>query len=758
MIYHLWEFLILLVILVGPIPLCWFLVQRNVKEVHYFSIAHTFLLILTAWSLIQIIVELSLGVLDQLKFSIILGCEIFIFLGGLFLIFQEKHETYWRDQISFSTARKLPKLGWIIVGVISFVGIILLERLATNPITDYDSLWFHLPIITRWYQTGSLTFLDPAGHWLVSHQDSKIYPYHWHLLSLLFLYPFQEDVLVAFPMLISWVVFGLSVYLISRKLGATRYYSLAGAALVLMPPYLLNQVNTIHIDLPLASFYLVGLYFAISYHRDRSKVELALFFSTLGLLAGIKIPGLIYGAILLGLLGILEARHLWNLAVAGRLKLKSFLKAETVIGISLLVILGSFWYLKNFPYFYEKIASLQEIKVASLQLNGLVPINAIENFLKTTLLHQFNPLSFSHWKTLMTQILVRLQIPFIVMTLQIALFIQAFLKNRNKLNIQQGALVKLLLFLFLSGLIYWCTPYSSGTDGTVAGQLSPLLGYNIRYAFPFLGILGIATAVGATVVKTSEVFICVSILLSGILGVISSSLFDAFRSISFTGDQVVWLSEVLDQFSFSYTELATFFSGFSKIKILDILIYVVFYVTLIFGLIVIFYNKPYKNKVKKQIKAIKFWRYYQQVLALTLSIVIIINSLEVARDIRDKNRQEIYQGIYQYIEKNLAPDEKIGYFLSTRSYLFYGKHFKRQVFYIPLNLNQLPQWLNTLKQQTDVVAAGPLMQEQPEIIETVLNLSQETGPLVPVFGQDVQQEPVLYRMINQQEEPQKPVK
>lgn len=76
---HLWEFILFLIILIGPIPLCLSLAFGNQKENSNYSLPHFLLVLITAWTIVQISTGLILGSLDRLNiFSIILA-EFLIF-------------------------------------------------------------------------------------------------------------------------------------------------------------------------------------------------------------------------------------------------------------------------------------------------------------------------------------------------------------------------------------------------------------------------------------------------------------------------------------------------------------------------------------------------------------------------------------------------------------------------------------------------------------------------------------------------------
>jgi hypothetical protein len=119
------------------------------------------------------------------------------------------------------------------------------------------------------------------------------------------------------------------------------------------------------------------------------------------------------------------------------------------------------------------------------------------------------------------------------------------------------------------------------------------------------------------------------------------------------------------------------------------------------------------------------------------------------REKRDFARTELYRGIYEYIDKNTVPDERIGFFLSSRSYLFYGKNLDRQVLYVPFRADRLSAWNDKLRQnKIRTVGFGPLTEKDAATRKALSWLTSAEGPLQRVFGKDFNNESVLYRLKN----------
>lgn len=785
---HLWELLLFLIVLVGPIPGCLSLAFGNLKENTNSSFAHFLLVILTGWVAIQLCTGLILGSLDRLNLPAVIIAQLIIFALGILAIDWIKKNSD-RANLPFPLLQQpLNKWELLIISAATFAGCVLLGTLATQPTTNYDSLWFHLPAIARWYQTGSFTLLDPSGNWMFEHEQARIYPYNWHVLSALFVIPFREDFLATFPLLIAWVLQGLAMYLASVKFGARRIYSMAASSLVLAVPMLLNQVNTIHPDLPLAAIFTVSFYFGISYYSSRAASELALCLATAGMLAGIKVLGIAYTVALLAGLAILEIRRFAvNKQLASSRKavktknvldnLRSinfaeahkntesidsqtfkFSKIVLLCGIACLLFLGGFWYARNLLQVNYPASDAAGLQVP-LQPVPLPPsisqqpaaqsghsVAISSPYLKiwhSTLAAQFNPFSIAHWQTLGLQIIARLQLPFIAIALQVVAAFIAWIKSRNR-AIGESNII-LIGVLAATGIMYLITPYSSGTEGNWSGVISPLLGFNLRYGFPFLSWLGIAAAVAATKLKTRNQIVVAAVMASSLFGIVSSTIFDIIRDSSFTGKSIVWGSFLIDTFKSNPEEAFNLLHKTLADSGLELAVYPV--VGLGLTLLVVWILSQAIPELNWSIARSRNLKNLSWAIALFTCILLIASASLVAREKRDMTRTELYHGIYEYVDKNTAPDERIGFFFSSRSYLFYGKNLNTEVLYVPFKSDVMADWIANLRQnKVGMVAIGPLTKTDEQTVKNLSWMASSQGPLQSVFGKDFLTEPVLYRL------------
>ncbi|MEG4914616.1 hypothetical protein [Microcoleus sp. B7-D4] len=761
---HLWELILFLIIVVCPIPLSLSLAFENQKENGNYSFPHFLLVLLTGWSIAQVCIGLILGSAERLNISAVMIAEIMIGAMGVILIYTKNHRAFTFSQWQIPKLKQpLGKSERLIIVATAVAGFVLWDTLASKPTTNYDSLWFHLPAIARWYQTHSFTLLDPAGNWIFDQEQARVYPYNWHVLSALCLLPFREDFLTAFPLLIAWVLEGIAVYLLSVKFGATRIHGMAAASLVLTVPMVLNQVNTIHPDLPLAAIFTAGLYLGLSYHSSRSQSELSLFLAAAGMLAGIKITGIVYAASLLVGLAILEIKRFAvnKNSTPANFRIRHFIKPVLLCGLACCLFLGGFWYARNLLHINYPVADTSNIKVplqpVPLQSPVTTPIPPVQqptpillvplaspsfNAWQSTLAAQFNPTNISHWQTLGLQIIMRLQLPFLAIALQVLAAPLAFIRGKTR-TINQNNII-LIVVLASTGILYLITPYTSGTAGDSIGKISPLLGFNLRYGFPFLSLLGIAAAATATRIKTPNQVVLAVVLVSGLFGITSNTIFDYIKNASFTGDSIVWGSLLIDNFKSNPIQAINTIGKILGPSWQDILRDPIFYIVSVTLAAILWKINPGYRWLSHLFPTRKK-SIYIVIICVCIGLIVIGHW----REKRDFARTELYRGIYEYIDKNTVPDERIGFFLSSRSYLFYGRNLDRQVLSVPFRADRLSAWIDNLRRnKIRTVGFGPHTGTDAATRKALSWLTSAQGPLQQVFGKDFNTESVLYRLKN----------
>ena len=440
------------IIVLGPVPLGLVLARLAGAGERDLGTVHNWIIVLTAWSVIQVSLILVLGSTRTYDRADILAAEIALALTGGALL--RRFASNLSLISSFVPRGSLSKWELLVVGSTTTAGLIVAGRTLLRPIIDFDSLWYHLPNMAIWYQTGSFEMMSPTGD-IVFDQVLR-YPYDWEALCSLFLFPMGEDFLVALPKLLAWVLWGLAIYATSVRIGATRVHSLCAASLALTMPFVIFDVNTLRIDIAFAAFVALAVYFMFCYASSRSLIDLALVVLSMAMVCGIKTSGLVYVPVL----------TLWFLVLVladkrgvGVSEARASRRGDVVVfavAVVLSILVGGFWYFRNLfelgnPLGYVAV-SVADIPIFSGPLSA-------QELRQTTLTHVFRILSASDWLTITAQALARLQLPFALLCLQ-ALFLPRALARPH--TVRRSHVVCLLVLFAAAVWLYCNTPYSGG--------------------------------------------------------------------------------------------------------------------------------------------------------------------------------------------------------------------------------------------------------------------------------------------------------
>jgi hypothetical protein len=203
---------------------------------------------------------------------------------------------------------------------------------------------------------------------------------------------------------------------------------------------------------------------------------------------------------------------------------------------------------------------------------------------------------------------------------------------------------------------------------------------------------------------------------------------------------------LIDTFKSNFGEAINIVSKILGPSVGYLAIYSLLYIGLLLLGWIIFKNHPSLIRLRNLLTSLKKSSY---IIIICICIALMVSASLVAREKRDMARTELYRGIYEYIDKNTVPDERIGFFLSPRNYLFYGRNLNRQVLYVPFRGEPISVWIDNLrKNKISTVGFGPLPETNAATKKAISWLTSAEGPLQPVFGKDINTEPVLYRLKN----------
>jgi hypothetical protein len=512
---HFLEFALFSLILLGPLPLCWSLLlvtERGKEKLHF---PHCALTLLTGWCMVETVVVVLSGIFHRLTLGSVLVCEVVAFLSGVALSLRLQRLA---PSVTLHNALRwtpLTQLESFIVGSIASVGLVLLWQTTSRPITDWDSLRYHLPTMANWYQTGSLAMLDQYAQMsrsLPSRDELQLhrFPYSWEALCALFFMPFREDFLVAFPNLVAWILLGLSIYLVSLQVGATRTHGMAAAGLMLTVPIVIEHVNTMHVDLPFAAFFMVGVYWILLWSHAGRSAHLAIFLATLGMLWGIKMTGPFYGFLLIAFGIFVKAK---SASARGKSQPmdQPFAKTLGITSLVCFLVIGSFWYVRNLIELGNPLGYAQ-LKLAGVTIfPGTMNLSALRK--ATSLAGLFQLTNLSHWKILAESIREHLSLPFFLMGLQSLSVPLAVLIGRRLVH--PKLLVGLTALLMVTGYLYWTMPFSAASQ--LPWRITPWIGTQFRFALPTISLLCVMAAAGSSALPMRDEIMAACVCISSLL-------------------------------------------------------------------------------------------------------------------------------------------------------------------------------------------------------------------------------------------------
>ncbi len=623
-------FITLLLILGGPLPLCRAISVRALPPWST-TVGEQWLAVALLWLALQ------------LSGTTLLAASGYFTLAGLFVwqCLLLGIGLYWQASLpmrpNLRLRLSLPR--WTAL----FVTLLLFGNLLSQPITDYDSLYYHLPFVANLHATGGLTTATVATvvAW---------YPFGWETLAALFVLPLQQDLLVTLPNLLVWGSWGVALYCLARRLGASPAAAGSAVLLLLTQPLVIDQLNTVRVDLAIAAFFTMGLAFALLYHQTRRQGNLLLALLCLPLLAACKSSGLIYGLLLLLILGACWLRQMRPLINHSDLR-----ALGAVLGLT--AAAASFWYLNNWYYNGNPLGAVA-IQLGSWTLfPGALTSEALR---RTMLLSIFNPGDLAHWRALGMQLWQQGGIA----GAMLGILTLCLCWPRRRRRWQWRAVGALALLGSLLVAIYWVTPYS-GDDGSYGYQLTAQwLGQSFRFALAASAVLALLAALGGSQLPGRLRWLPHLGSLLGLLGL-------AQRSTLYLLAVTVFILLVAGWFGLSRQH-----------RLLSL-----------------------RNRLQS------FVTTYPQLLVVG-AVLLLWGGALALQPLREQRRLHAYGELPQVVTRISPQPTTIAALYSHQSYLAAGTRLQHRVVQAPLTLRtaaELQHWLG--QQAIDFVIIGPLRPE-----------------------------------------------
>lgn len=694
---YLVDFLLFALIVVAPIPLCISLLFHDRKCGGPGDLSHRLLMITAFWCVLQLLIASSLTIIRQLNHQSAACVHSALFLAGLYLLYNATRRrsatTMIREMCSSGRTYARPERVLLTVGAL--LAAMLLWTVTTWPTTNFDSLWYHLPVIAGTYQQGSYEVMEHLG--AVSR-----YTFTWHMLAVLLIQPFGEDFLVCLPNFVAWLMVGLGIYRVCVILGSVRQHAMAAALLFLSMPLVLDRVNTAQVDLALAAFFVFGAYLLLTLLQAPSVWRLALFVATVAVLPGIKVSGIIYSGLLMGA-GLLTVALL---AVRGTLRRRTplslfgFAAGLLVFGCGCLLILSGHWYIRN----YLDVGNpLGHVEVKVFETVVFPGTKTTDELHKTTLAGLFHLFDLGHWRILFVELARRLGAPFGVLGL--LLFVLPIAMSRFRKTISLARCAGPALVAAVTGVLYWYSPYS-GDNGSHGYAITPWIGNNFRYAFPFLCALSVTAGIVVGLIRIPTLVVLVATVAAVVQGVFASTaMANGPRLSSVMGMLVLYPVIFL---------AARVFTRSSKAAV----------------------NARQRAVLSRSIR----------LAGVAIAVALAVGM--AARRIRSQQRREVYGEAYTYISDELDQNDVVAHLLTRRSFLFYGENLDRTVVPVPSGFKHRAEWVKWMERnQVTVVALGPVREKWRERAELEwLDVNDET--FVRMTAANLYEEPVLYRLYN----------
>jgi hypothetical protein len=193
-------------------------------------------------------------------------------------------------QAAIDTSFPLPAVAAIAAMVVLVVAVGM-----TRPPQAYDSLNYHLYFPARWIQDGRLSIVPtPFG------DEAPAYaPVNGELFFLWLMVPLHGDLAARAGQVPFYLLAGLALYALARRLGARPEHAIYAPAFFLLANPIVDQATGANVDLVCSSMFLVSLYFIIR-AIDTDELRDWLFAGVcLGLYGGTKFVSLVFAPALI---------------------------------------------------------------------------------------------------------------------------------------------------------------------------------------------------------------------------------------------------------------------------------------------------------------------------------------------------------------------------------------------------------------------------------------------------------------------------
>jgi hypothetical protein len=196
------------------------------------------------------------------------------------------------------TTSSVPFVSLSALAAIAAMLVLVIAVGMTHPPQAYDSLNYHLYFPARWIQDGRLSIVPtPFG------DEAPAYaPVNGELFFLWLMVPLHGDLVARIGQVPFYLVAGLTLYALARRLGARPEHAIYTPAFFLLAKPIVDQATGANVDLVCSSMFLVSLYFTIRAIDTEERRDWVMAGVALGLYGGTKFVALVFAPAFLVLL------------------------------------------------------------------------------------------------------------------------------------------------------------------------------------------------------------------------------------------------------------------------------------------------------------------------------------------------------------------------------------------------------------------------------------------------------------------------
>jgi hypothetical protein len=471
---HLLQFTLALLIGAGPLPILYWIAPRLTS----FRTAERITAYLSVWCAVQTIVGQGLGYVGAFDLQSILAVY-----AGLWMAYGIIWWRMGRRERTLGARPDHDRRLLIIGALLATLALGLIVTMTVKPVTEYDSLSYHLPAVAQWYSTHSL-MLDRWG-------VANYYPYGWEVISAMFVVPLQgDDALVLVPNVLAWVLYGLGAWSVARRLSAAPLYAAGALSVLVTLPIVLEQMATLRVDLAFGAFCLTAVAFILVYRQSGDTTAFWLAAVSMGLVLGTKTSGIAY----VGLLLFWLTYSLWRVSPLQSTKRVGWL----AMTLGLILLIGGSWYARDWLEAGNPLAPMSVAVGDHVIWPGEV---ASAEASRTTLAALFDVARPEDRQVLSNVAADKIGWPMLgLVTIGLAGFAVHFFRDRSFLRSDARWIASLIL---ITAVLYWLTPYS-GDNGSHNWQITPWIGQALRYGLPFLGLVAALSVIGWQLLRLPE--------------------------------------------------------------------------------------------------------------------------------------------------------------------------------------------------------------------------------------------------------------